>query len=102
MLFRSVLDRQWAMLHTGSVPAGAHAWSRLGVPALEIGRALRDESGTLTGWLRDKKATAVVVRPDGFIYAATSRGQTLPPPPPELVNPDTSTDVHPITRGVCA
>ena len=32
-------------------------------------------------WLRRKKATAAVLRPDGFIYAAAGSGQPLPPPP---------------------
>jgi 3-(3-hydroxy-phenyl)propionate hydroxylase len=43
--------------------------------------ALRDFDGTLVRWLRRKKAAAVVLRPDGFIYAAAQSGQPLPPPP---------------------
>jgi 3-(3-hydroxy-phenyl)propionate hydroxylase len=31
--------------------------------------------------LRRKKAAAVVLRPDGFIYAAAESGHPLPPPP---------------------
>jgi 3-(3-hydroxy-phenyl)propionate hydroxylase len=70
-----VLDRQWAILHSGAPPAGAHAWTELGV------RAIRINEPALNRWLQRKKAFAVVVRPDGFIYAAAESGQLLPPPP---------------------
>jgi len=42
--------------------------------------AIPDSGGTLIRWLRRKKAAAVVLRPDGFIYAAAESGQLLPPP----------------------
>jgi 3-(3-hydroxy-phenyl)propionate hydroxylase len=70
-----LLDRQWAILHTGAPPAGAHTWTQLGVRTLRIGEP------TLNHWLQSKKAAAVVLRPDGFIYAAAESGQLLPPPP---------------------
>jgi 3-(3-hydroxy-phenyl)propionate hydroxylase len=70
-----LLDRQWAILHTGAPPAGAHTWTQLGV------RTLRISEPTLNHWLQSKKAAAVVLRPDGFIYAAAESGQLLPPPP---------------------
>jgi 3-(3-hydroxy-phenyl)propionate hydroxylase len=70
-----LLGSQWTVLHTGESPAGAHAWTALGVPTLRISEP------TLVGWLRRKKAAAIVLRPDGFIYAAAKSGQPLPPPP---------------------
>ena len=77
-----VLDRQWTILHVGAAPAGAAAWA--GAPCLGIGRDIHDHTGALTSWLRGKKATAVVIRPDGFIYAATDSTHPLPAPPQDL------------------
>ena len=71
-----LLGGRWAILHTGALPAGTHAWTELGVPAIRI------IEPTLVRWLRRKKATAVVVRPDGFIYAASQSGQLLRARPP--------------------
>jgi 3-(3-hydroxy-phenyl)propionate hydroxylase len=73
----------------GAAPAGADAWARLGANSLAITgpasrparNAVRDDDGTLLRWLRGKKAAAVVVRPDGFIYAAAAAGCPLPAPP---------------------
>jgi 3-(3-hydroxy-phenyl)propionate hydroxylase len=69
-----LLSGRWTVLHTGQPPAGAHAWAAVGVPTLRINEP------TLVDWLRRKKATAVVLRPDGFIYAAAKSGRSLPPP----------------------
>ena len=66
---------QWTVLHAGESPAGAHAWTAVGVPTLRVGEP------ALVDWLRRKKADAVVLRPDGFIYAAAKSGRPLPPPP---------------------
>jgi 3-(3-hydroxy-phenyl)propionate hydroxylase len=68
----------WALLYTDALPAGAQAWQRLGVPALRI-----TDPG-LMRWLYDKNADSAVLRPDGFIYAATSSGEPLPAPPAGL------------------
>jgi 3-(3-hydroxy-phenyl)propionate hydroxylase len=70
-----VLGGQWAILHTGALGADAQAWMELDVPVIRI------TEPTLIGWLRRKRATAVVLRPDGFIYAAGGSGSALPPPP---------------------
>lgn len=70
-----VVKGRWAVLHTGSPPAGTQAWAELGVPMIHV------TEPTLLGWLRRKKAIAVVLRPDGFVYAATQSGQPLPMPP---------------------
>jgi 3-(3-hydroxy-phenyl)propionate hydroxylase len=72
-----VLGGQWSIMHAGELPAGAHAWTAAGVATLRI------TEPTLVRWLQRKKAAAVVLRPDGFIYAAAKSGQPLPPPPAE-------------------
>ena len=56
-------------------PAQCCLGSELGVSTIEV------TEPTLIRWLRHKKAAAVVVRPDGFIYAAADSGQPLPAPP---------------------
>jgi 3-(3-hydroxy-phenyl)propionate hydroxylase len=70
-----VLHGQWVLLHTGAPPAGAQAWAELGVPLVHVAEP------SLIRWLHRKKATAVVLRPDGFIYAASQPGRPLPAPP---------------------
>jgi 3-(3-hydroxy-phenyl)propionate hydroxylase len=70
-----VLGGQWTILHTGAVAADAQSWMELGVPAIRI------TEPALTRWLQRKKATTVVLRPDGFIYGASGSGSALPPPP---------------------
>jgi len=70
-----VLDGLWAVLHTGALPTGAEAWTALGVKTIRI------TEPTLRRWLHRKNASAVVVRPDGFIYAAAESGAPLPTPP---------------------
>jgi 3-(3-hydroxy-phenyl)propionate hydroxylase len=70
-----LIGGQWIILHAGESPVGARAWTEAGVPTLRISEP------TLVGWLRRKRAAAVVLRPDGFVYAAAKSGQQLPPPP---------------------
>lgn len=82
-----LLGGRWTLLHTGAVPVGAAAWTAAGASALQM-----TEPG-LVRWLADHKADAVVLRPDGFIYAATSSGQRLPAPPAGL-NLTTLTGAH--------
>jgi 3-(3-hydroxy-phenyl)propionate hydroxylase len=88
-----LLGGQWAILYTATPPCGAHAWTELGVPTIRISEP------TLIRWLRRKKAAAVVVRPDGFIYTATRSAQPLPPPPAGFTGNAVST---PIKTGVTA
>jgi 3-(3-hydroxy-phenyl)propionate hydroxylase len=84
-----VVGRQWTLLYTGEPPSGCRAWQEIGVPALRLcgpasdphPDAICDGDGTLPRWLRHKNAAAVVLRPDGFIYAAAESGRPLPPPP---------------------
>jgi 3-(3-hydroxy-phenyl)propionate hydroxylase len=66
---------RWVLLHTGAVPTGAGAWSVIGVQSLYV------TEPSLALWLRRRSADAVVLRPDGFIYAATSSGKPMPAPP---------------------
>jgi 3-(3-hydroxy-phenyl)propionate hydroxylase len=98
----------WAVLHFGAAPAGADRWERLGAVSLAItGRepgagAIRDDDGTLTRWLRRKKAAAVVVRPDGFVFAAAASGCPLPAPPTGLTQLSSQSPAAPIRIGVSA
>ncbi len=87
------LRGQWALLHTGAtLPVGSLAWIRLGANAFRLTgpegypapNTLVDGGGTLVDWLTGKGAQTVVVRPDGFIYAAAGPGQSLPKPPSDL------------------
>lgn len=71
-----VVGGRWAIIHTGERPSGADAWDVPTIPVTEP---------SLARWLHRKNAAAVVVRPDGFIYAAAGSGQPLPPPPAGFV-----------------
>ena len=83
-----VLGGRWTILHTGP-DAAWPAWRAAGVPIVGIAppgsapaaHCIVDRDATLLHWLQQKKTTAVVVRPDGFVYAA-SGAHPLPPPPP--------------------
>lgn len=82
-----VIGGRWTILHTGS-DSPWPAWRAAGVPIIRIaapGTAPADDcivdcDGTLIGWLDKKKAAAVAVRPDGFVYGSGG-AQLLPPPP---------------------
>jgi 3-(3-hydroxy-phenyl)propionate hydroxylase len=91
-----VLGGQWTILHTGAPPVGAQAWTELGVPTIQISEP------TLVGWLQRKKASAVVVRPDGFIYTATDTGQPLAPPPAGLTGVEPPATITQIRNGANA
>ncbi len=70
-----VVGGKWAIVHIGPPPVGSHAWVQFDVPMIQVSEP------ELIDWLRRKKATSAVLRPDGFIYAAAGSGQPLPPPP---------------------
>ena len=93
-----MIGGRWAVMHFGTPPAGTDRWERLGALSLSVSD-LGDHDGALTRWLRGKKAAAVVLRPDGFIYAAAASGQPLPPPPPGFARLVHAT---PIRAGVTA
>lgn len=94
-----VLGGKWTLLHLGAVPAGGQAWLQRGAAAVPV----RDT--TLSAWFRDNKASAVIVRPDGFIYAATNSAGILAPPPDGLdcaAAPTAQATVVPFPNGVPA
>ena len=105
-----VIGNQWTLLHTGPLPTGARAWTDLGVPVIQVegpnsvsqGEEIRDSGGTLIAWLKDKKAAAVIVRPDGFVYTASGTGQPLLPPPAGLTHASAPARVEPIRSGASA
>ncbi|GAY16766.1 bifunctional 3-(3-hydroxy-phenyl)propionate/3-hydroxycinnamic acid hydroxylase [Mycobacterium sp. shizuoka-1] len=91
-----VVGGRWTVLHTG--PEGLwQSWRAAGLSVVRIappGSAagadrLVDRDGVLISWLERKNATVVVVRPDGFVYAAAETGQPLPPPPTGFTVPAT-------------
>ncbi|BDB39783.1 3-(3-hydroxy-phenyl)propionate/3-hydroxycinnamic acid hydroxylase [Mycobacterium kiyosense] len=73
-----VLQRRWTLLHVGAVPTGAQAWLQRGVTAIPV----RDT--TLTAWFHRHRASAAILRPDGFVYTAAGSGTALASPPPRL------------------
>jgi 3-(3-hydroxy-phenyl)propionate hydroxylase len=86
--FDDVIDGRWAVVHTG--PEGPwRSWRSAGVPIIKIvphGSAagadrIVDRDGKLSRWLEGKKASVVVLRPDGFVYAGAGKDELLPPPP---------------------
>jgi len=83
-----IVGGRWTVLHVGA-PSDFWAWRTAGVPIVKVAQAgtapqpdsIVDTDGSLTRWLAKRGASAVVVRPDGFVYAGTSGDQTLPAPP---------------------
>lgn len=86
------LRGEWTLLHTGAATAGLQAWKTMGISTIRLigpsgypmPDSLVDGGGSLVAWLADKGAEAVVVRPDGFVYAAAGADQSLPAPPTDL------------------
>ncbi|MCV7228326.1 bifunctional 3-(3-hydroxy-phenyl)propionate/3-hydroxycinnamic acid hydroxylase [Mycolicibacterium komossense] len=105
-----VLGGNWTVVHTGAIPAGAHAWAEVGATVIRlvgphdatVGDCVRDSGATLIGWMAEKSASAVVVRPDGFIYAATTAGNSLPAPATGFSPAPVAAPVIPIYNGVTA
>ena len=83
-----VVGGRWTVLYTGT-PSDLWGWRSGGVPTLRVVPAgttpapdsIVDTDGSLIRWLEKKRAVAVAVRPDGFVYAGASADQPLPPPP---------------------
>lgn len=83
---------QWTVLHTTSTVNGVDRWIAAGAQSIAVsgkdtpssaGRVI-DADGALSRWMKRKGASAIALRPDGFVYAATKSGATLPPPPAGL------------------
>ena len=84
---------RWTLLHVGdALPRGASDWTAAGVPTIRVcgpgegppEGAVIDNSSVLIEWLRAKKVVAVIVRPDGFVYAAGDSTHSLPVVPAGL------------------
>ncbi|WP_330327546.1 bifunctional 3-(3-hydroxy-phenyl)propionate/3-hydroxycinnamic acid hydroxylase [Streptomyces pseudovenezuelae] len=82
------LGGRWLLLHARTTTPQP-AWERLDVPSLTLTPAgsgpaqgtLVDSDGVLLRWLAEHRAATVVLRPDGYVYAAAPTGSALPPPP---------------------
>ena len=83
-----VIGGRWVVLHLGP-ESDFQQWRAAGVPVVKIlvpgsvssADSIVDADGVLTRWLDKRGASVVVVRPDGFVYAAAAEGQPLLPPP---------------------
>lgn len=88
VLLDDLLGRRWTILHLGP-ERDWKTWRSVSVPCLQVKPpgsrpgpgAVVDMDGSLTDWLHKKHAAVVVVRPDGFVYAAAADHQLLPAPP---------------------
>lgn len=86
-----VIGGRWTVLHLGAA-SDLPRWRDAGVPVLKIlvpgavpsADSVVDADGILTRWLDKRGASAVAVRPDGFVYAAAREDQLLPAPPAGL------------------
>ncbi len=104
VLLDDLLGEGWGLITLAGEPSPASeavaAWAELGARRLELLRAgtpgpgqVVDAEGLLVDWMAKRGATALVVRPDRFVFAAAGGKHPLPPPPPSL---------HPIRKAVTA
>lgn len=92
-----VVGGRWMILHVGPAQRW-QSWRSAGVESLEVtppgspptADAVIDSEGSLIAWLRRKGSAAVVIRPDGFVYAGAAAGRPLPPPPAGFACPATT------------
>jgi 3-(3-hydroxy-phenyl)propionate hydroxylase len=105
------LGGQWSVLTLGpNFPSGAFNWTAAGVPTYRVCAdadvsgpgILRDKSSVLVNWLRAKGASAVVVRPDGFVYTASDADLPLLPPPAGLRPDRIPRNDHLVRKGASA
>ena len=86
--FDDAVGGSWSVLYTGN-EAPSRDWPSVGVRILRIAPPgsspgpdrIVDRDGTMLRWLKGKKAAAIALRPDGFVYCAAGDDQPLPPPP---------------------
>ncbi|KAB2384850.1 bifunctional 3-(3-hydroxy-phenyl)propionate/3-hydroxycinnamic acid hydroxylase MhpA [Actinomadura montaniterrae] len=91
-----VLGAGWSLLHLGSSPD--ETWQAAADTVLQVlpaGAAPRpgavvDTDGTLTDWMREMRAVALVLRPDRIVYTAATATSPLTSPPPFLNRQTTS------------
>jgi len=85
------LGSRWVVLRIGA--AQDDLWARTGVPTVRLQAAggptvpgtITDIDGSLIGWMTAMGATALAIRPDGYVYAAAAGAETLSAPPIGLV-----------------
>lgn len=105
-----VLGGQWAVLHTGPPPEGTQAWAEFGAHTIRligphaatVCDSVRDSGAVLLSWMAKRRATALVARPDGFVYAAADSSHALAAPPEGVLGAIAPTRVPSIRHGVTA
>lgn len=86
-----VIAGRWTVLATPSA-GPTPGWTAAGAVRITVlppdSRAepgtVVDDDGLLTTWMRTHRADLLVLRPDGFVYAAARAGTTISPPPAGL------------------
>ncbi|CAM2917117.1 bifunctional 3-(3-hydroxy-phenyl)propionate/3-hydroxycinnamic acid hydroxylase [Skermania piniformis] len=86
-----VLGSQWTVLYRTRT-GGIDAWTKAGAQLVQLvpggsnpeSDRIVDIDNTLIKWMKTKGATAIAIRPDGFVYSAAGDGSPLPPPPAGL------------------
>jgi 3-(3-hydroxy-phenyl)propionate hydroxylase len=91
LLLDDALPAGWVVVVRAGAPApeGIRGWRAAGVPVVELlppgasprPRAIVDTHGVLTAWLAARRATAVALRPDRYVYAAAGGDRALGAPP---------------------
>ncbi|MGU3586398.1 bifunctional 3-(3-hydroxy-phenyl)propionate/3-hydroxycinnamic acid hydroxylase [Rhodococcus sp. C26F] len=86
-----VVGGRWTILHLGPAQAWP-GWRTAGVPSVRLASpgtipvagAVVDLDAILISWMHTKGATAVVLRPDGVVFAAAGADGNLASPPPGM------------------
>lgn len=70
----------WVLIIDGTMVLSddaAAVWDALDGSTVAIGRDVRDVEGHLTAWLKANEATAAIIRPDFYVFAAVSGATAL-------------------------
>lgn len=85
-LLDEVTAGRWALLHLGDAPHSRWdglATTRILPPGTKPHpHAIVDDESVLTAWMREHRASALVLRPDSVVYTAANTDKPLAPPPP--------------------